>query len=205
MIRDNLLATDETKFFEKYIESSKVWYFQEILHVSPEKHMDLLDEFKRAVSRSFNVDMYSIRIVGSAKTGLSFSPKKNFREFIVDEEQAVINNCEVSDIDIAIISTELFNGIWKQLKDYSSMYRINRYRYIAHSFFNGFINEKALRNQTDFVSDLFSMSEKSSLEIRDEYAVIHPINYRIYNSSEDFKRYHINGIRSLKGGYLGEV
>ena len=66
-----------------------------------------LFRFKKDVSSYFNIHPSQIVMVGSAKLGFSISPHKRYREF-----------GDTSDIDLAIISKELFDNVSDSLLDY---------------------------------------------------------------------------------------
>lgn len=59
-------------------------------------------QLRDAVAKKFGIDPLHIYMVGSAKLGFSIKPKRRYGEF----------NDE-SDIDLAIISPELFQKVWQ--------------------------------------------------------------------------------------------
>jgi hypothetical protein len=67
------------------------------------KYFDL----KAEVADHFQIHPSEILLVGSAKLGFSIAPLKRYRHF-----------GDQSDIDIAIVSTTLFEKIWQQVFDY---------------------------------------------------------------------------------------
>lgn len=62
---------------------------------------------KDAVAKHFNVHQSHVFIVGSAKLGFSIKPKRRYLPF-----------CDTSDIDVAIVSTPLFEQIWREVYIY---------------------------------------------------------------------------------------
>jgi hypothetical protein len=58
---------------------------------------------KDKITSHFSVQFTDVAIVGSAKLGFSIKSNKRYQAF-----------GESSDIDIAIVSTDLFNQIWKE-------------------------------------------------------------------------------------------
>lgn len=61
---------------------------------------------RQRIADHFEVHHTNVFVVGSAKLGFSVAPAKRFREF----------NDE-SDIDVAIVSPELYLRVWRQLSD----------------------------------------------------------------------------------------
>jgi hypothetical protein len=72
--------------------------------LSPEHYFEL----KEAVAQKFMVHPNEVVVVGSAKLGFSIAPKKRYRQFLSD-----------SDIDVAIVSSALFDRFWVSVYDYS--------------------------------------------------------------------------------------
>lgn len=66
-------------------------------------------DWKKTIGEGLQVDPYGVILVGSACTGFSLSPHKNFREFH-----------EKSDLDVAVISDRHFDEAWRFLRDLGS-------------------------------------------------------------------------------------
>ncbi len=64
-------------------------------------------ELKSEVAEFFHIHPNEVLIVGSAKLGFSIAPDKKYRPFN-----------DVSDIDVAIISSNLFDTVWDQVFNY---------------------------------------------------------------------------------------
>jgi hypothetical protein len=62
--------------------------------------------WRHRVATQLSVDPMAVQLVGSARLGYSINPKKNFKKF--DEE---------SDLDIAVVSLELFDKAWEELRE----------------------------------------------------------------------------------------
>ncbi|MEP7235667.1 MAG: hypothetical protein ABI778_10255 [Ignavibacteriota bacterium] len=69
---------------------------------------DEYHKLQTKISEHFYLHPSEVALVGSAKTGFSIAPSKRYSEF-----------SNTSDIDIAIISSELFDEIWKSVYDFS--------------------------------------------------------------------------------------
>jgi len=64
--------------------------------------VDQHHQLKECISRKFEVPYNDVVIVGSAKLGFSIKPEKRYMEFN-----------DNSDIDVAIVSSELFRRVWE--------------------------------------------------------------------------------------------
>jgi len=65
---------------------------------------ELIWEIKEAISKHFHIHKKNIEIVGSAKLGVSLSEERLGEDFE-----------NTSDIDLAVVSDELFNAAWNEL------------------------------------------------------------------------------------------
>lgn len=101
-----------------------------IFHEDEEKYFYL----KQKVANFFNVSTTKIIMIGSAKLGFSIAPKKLWKDF--NEE---------SDIDIVIISEEIFDLYWKELLDFNINTKVRteqedtNYRDFLEYFLKGWI------------------------------------------------------------------
>jgi predicted nucleotidyltransferase len=93
-LRDRAFSSGD--IVDKFIKFGQVHFFVE------KYNMEF--EMKRRIMKKFNILISDIYIVGSAKLGFSLAPKKEYQE--MNEE---------SDIDIALISEQLFNIHWKEI------------------------------------------------------------------------------------------
>jgi len=64
-------------------------------------------ELRNAIADRFAVNPNEVLVVGSAKLGFSIAPYKRFRPF-----------CDESDIDIAIVSPNLFANVWRSVYEF---------------------------------------------------------------------------------------
>jgi hypothetical protein len=80
---------------EKILSSKPVWL---------KEKESIIYQVKEKISKELNIHLKDIEIVGSAKIGISLSEERYGREFY-----------KKSDVDIAIISENLFNEAWHQL------------------------------------------------------------------------------------------
>jgi hypothetical protein len=66
-------------------------------------------ELKSEIAENFKLHPSEVIIVGSGKLGFSIAAQKRYRSF-----------GDTSDIDVAIISPQLFDQFWKEIFDYSN-------------------------------------------------------------------------------------
>lgn len=189
IIKNDLKELSEKEFLIKYILKSNNWYFSEYQQKPDAYAIGQMEGLKEILNKRIGVAFHNVLMVGSGKIGCSLAPQKNWRKF--DEEND-------SDIDIALISSKLFEYMWEKIRiEYNQNY-ISQYKTIASSIFRGFINENNFRG-IDGVRPFWNdQIDKANKEIQEKLSVYHSINYRIYRSWEDLEVYHMNGLRKLK-------
>lgn|GEM_PF-6560954 len=112
--KDDLInmAISETEIVRKHLSFGTPYIFQD----SEAIYFNL----KKDIADFFNSNPSKIFMVGSAKLGFSIAPRKIWRE-IQDE----------SDIDMVIVSNEIFEKYWKELFRTGTKEKIN---YIENSW-----------------------------------------------------------------------
>ncbi len=172
--------------YHKYVLGQDVWYFTHYLKVkNPSSYYDSI---KKMISDKLGIHFNNIAIAGSAKTGVSLSPKKNFAKFHKD-----------SDFDIILVSNKLYNELWEAYIDmFYSQIPFSEYDEIKKSVFKKYISLKdpTLKHERiiRWVKDVDSFIKDFQLI----YNINHDINYRIYDSWESVERYHNYGLTQLK-------
>lgn len=197
VIKNDINILTAKEFYLKYIIKSNNWYFSEYQNTPSNELLDKMDCFKEIVSENFGVSFHSAQIVGSAKLGISLSPKKAFRKFIC---MANNESEKESDIDIAIVSGKLFNNIWEELRDIRTKTYIPKYNSLVGSIFRGYINDKDFKDIDLIRKEWEEKISISNIKLQDQLSIIHPISYRVYRSWEDLEDYQLDGIMELKGG-----
>jgi hypothetical protein len=146
------------------------------------------DELKKYVSDRLEVSFNNIAIIGSAKTGYSFNPTKNFSLF-----------SESSDIDLALVSSRHFTLFWNAYLESFRQRGLPSYKSVASSIFRKFVtlSENPLPDHPEFVAwqKLVGPFKK---DLQTSFGIPHRVNYRIYDSWEVVEAYHIDGIEILK-------
>ncbi|BAS48572.1 hypothetical protein [Aggregatibacter actinomycetemcomitans] len=95
-LRELASEEDILNFTRKYVIHGTPYIFKD-------KENEYYD-FRKRISEKWNVSFHEVFITGSAKLGYSYYKDKNF-----DED---------SDIDVAIVSSELFNEIMLTIEDF---------------------------------------------------------------------------------------
>lgn len=190
-IRYDLLHMEEADIVKKYLLSTEVWYFTGYQKMNYDAFLTRLDIMNKVIAKHLGISMKNILVVGSGKTGYSFSPTKLLKKFDSDIENE-------SDIDIAIISDKYFSECWNLARCETSARYTRYYTDISSGVFNGFICKKALEEIPSIRIVWNEKVRRLKIELQQEVSIEHPINFRIYRSWEDLEAYHTRGIGKLK-------
>jgi hypothetical protein len=98
-------------------------------------------QIKQRIAQEFDLNVLTdIFVVGSAKLGFSISPKKRWKHF-----------GDQSDVDVAIVSHELYETVWHEVHDYatSNAYWPERGQFIKY-LFQGWIRPDYLPSSASF-------------------------------------------------------
>jgi len=157
-----------------------------------ERHATKYHELKAAVSENLEVPLKNVAIVGSAKTGYSLTPGRNFNKF--NEE---------SDLDLVVVSKELFEQLWENHLEFkNSFMRGRNYSYsdVAKGVFRHFISisDKAISSEMqDYFSSWINRVSQLKKIIEQEFRTPSEINYRIYDNWKYVEQYHTDGLNAL--------
>jgi hypothetical protein len=149
-------------------------------------------DWKAALAADLEVDPFMIIIVGSAATGYSLAPHKNFSAF-----------SPRSDIDVAIVSLRHFDEAWRWLRELGPVKlltkgtveqeMLNWHR--RNLVFDGAIETNKLLPLLPFgpkwASGLGQAGKREPTEGR-------AVNARLYRDFESLRQYHIAGIAELR-------
>lgn len=148
-------------------------------------------EIKMEVSETLDVPVKNVAIVGSAKTGYSLTPGRNYSPF-----------SEKSDIDLVIVSDNLFRDLWERKLNYVNSATGQQYSAVAKNIFRHFISIKADEvkgDQLQYFTDWISSVDKLRMALQLKYKLPAEINYRVYDSWKYVEQYHIAGLNALIG------
>lgn len=200
-IKKDLYTLTEKQFYTKHIIRSDNWYLEKYLNKTPDEVIRLLDDYRLIISESMGVSFNSVMMVGSGKLGYSLSPpdtshpdlSKLFLPFNDNEMER-----KVSDLDIAIISDEIFQKYWKLFRKSFRMKYITTYSHIYQELYRGYINERNILEVEECRQEWNKTAAISKKKLHEELYFRHEISYRVYRSWEDFEEYNIQNIRKLK-------
>jgi hypothetical protein len=189
-IKRDLKILSEKEFLVRYLLRSDNWYFSKYQSKSEADSITQMDILKEILNKYIGVAFHNVLMVGSGKIGCSLSPNKDFKKFDDGDDN--------SDIDIAIISSKLFDYLWEKIRIEYSIKYIDQYEQITSSIFRGFINERNFKNISEVRPDWNARIDSANKSLQRHLSIYHPVNYRIYRSWEDLEAYHILGIKKLK-------
>ncbi|WP_152428001.1 hypothetical protein [Dietzia sp. UCD-THP] len=144
--------------------------------------------WRHEVAKRLRVDPTGVQLVGSARLGYSLSPRKNFKLFDAQ-----------SDLDIAVVSNEIFDAAWLELRDLigSRIELDSKKRYLGKLVFEECI-------ALDIVLPHLSFGERWSY-VRDEIADLlgdelndREINYRLYRNHRSLREYQLIGVSGAR-------
>lgn len=181
---EDINKLDTESIYKKYLLGQEVWYFKQ---KDPAKYLQTYDDFKHYVANSLGINFNNISIVGSAKTGVSLSPDKEFKTFDDD-----------SDLDLVLVSPTLFYKFWDA---YLDLYREKKsfgYKFVTSNIFRRFISIKRPDPNHLTFKNWIEKVEKFNKDYQVLFNIECDINYRIYDSWESVEKYHFKGIDELK-------
>ena len=191
-IKNDLKTIDVRDFYMKYFLRADNWYFEKILNVDEKDILHAVDDFKMLVSNALDIGFNNVVMVGSGKIGFSLSPEKFLKPFIDEGDNK-------SDIDIAIISPQLFDRFWRLFRTSYSITNKKHYRYISRGIYRGYISDTDLRNIDACRIVWLELSNKATRNLQRSMYFKHEVHYRIYRDWKDLEEYHIQMIDQLKG------
>ena len=152
--------------------------------------------WKRTLGEKIEVDPACITIVGSAATGASLNPSKNFKPF--DES---------SDVDVAVISSYHFTVGWRYLRmNNSRRLRVDKRtqnawdQHVSRYIYWGTIATDRLLGVLPFG---LKWLEATSAMGRIPPTEGRSVNLRIYSDYDSLRSYHVQSVRNLRNSYVG--
>lgn len=149
--------------------------------------------WRHRIASELSVDPMAIQLVGSARLGYSMNPRKKFRRFSGD-----------SDLDIAVISPELFEDAWAELREIiEEEVFIDRKTYLRKLVFEECIaldiilprlsfGERWSRSRDVIVNDLGSAFRNCQ------------VNYRLYRNHSSLRRYQVKSVNIARDRAIEE-
>lgn len=185
--KENLLSEETRWVYQKYLLGHDIWYFRD--HLSIETFADFYHDLKLYMSSKLGIHLNNIAIVGSAKLGFSLSPstEKMFAPFNYS-----------SDLDVVVVSSDLFNKSWKAFESLNRRGFLPSYNHVAKEIFRRFVTLKKPDHRDDFFRFWNGKVEPCLKDLQTLFSIDHDINYRIYESWEAVENYHCLGLEKLK-------
>ena len=178
-----LQKTSATDIVQKYILDGIPFCFQE--------NPGLYDIFRQTICNRFQIHPQNFTIVGSAKVGFSMAPEKYGNPF-----------SEESDIDVVLVSEDLFQNLWLKLIEFKrttvyklSKYQRDRFNEFQSILFYGNIRLDMISADFPFVREWWEFFNTISLD--DRFGP-RRIRARIFKSWSHVSFYYENGIRKIK-------
>lgn len=163
-----------------------------LLHGTPfiyRENEDLYFEIKQHVADFFNISTTKVVMVGSAKLGFSIAPHKLWNNF-----------SDESDIDIVVISEDVFDEYWKELLDFNINIEIRdkeedkRYKKFLEYFLKGWLRPDLFPFEYDKKSAWFKFFKSISYNKFGNYKVAGAI----FRNEYFFELYHAMNIKKLR-------
>jgi len=173
--------------YRSFLLGHDIWYFRE--HLKKPDHATEYDKMKNLMSERLNIHPNNIAIIGSAKLGFSITPT---------EGKCFVPFSDRSDLDIAIVSSEIFRRSWTAFLDLAAKGYLPRYHNVTSNIFRRFVSLKKPDHRSEFFREWNGLVEPCKKDLQVLFSITHDINYRIYESWEAVEHYHCQGIQKLK-------
>lgn len=148
-------------------------------------------DIKLTVSDALNVPVKNVAIVGSAKTGYSLTPGRNYSPF-----------SDESDLDLVIVSECLFSELWENYLNFATSSTGKSYANVAKNVFRHFISIKAedvQGDQLEYFSRWITRVDKLRQSFQLNFKLPTEVNYRVYDTWKYVEQYHVAGLNALIG------
>lgn len=155
----------------------------------------LILQLKKALAEYFNVHIKNIEIVGSAKLGVSLSSNRLGKQFNTD-----------SDIDIVVVSSELFDIAWFELMKLESItYKLTEkdrdfLKECSGLISKGFISPDKLPKTSNFSRNWWKIFSELSNKDEYEYKKIRGRLFKDWWFAERYYSSQLNRLKSEIGG-----
>jgi len=185
-LRSLLNSRTDSEFVQNEILNRRPWIFD-----TDEAYRS----WRASVSDELGTEPDRVRIVGSAATGFSLSPLKPGRPF----RQLPGVHGRTSDIDIALVDTNLFFTAWDVILFYDRGRRLSssmeaRAR-IRLDVYWGLVGHLSLPRNTEPARRVLTVMTVAG---RVPPLRGYPIRCRVYRRIEDLLAYHIDSLRQLR-------
>lgn len=185
--------------FEKHLMTKEAFdIVQELLYDAPtfcfREKPELYFRLRKKICENFDIHQQNFAIVGSAKTGFSLDPKNYPRQFD-----------EGSDIDVVLVSEEMFQFIWLNLLQIEKgqiwrhdLRNRQELKYLKKLIFQGWIRMDIIYKNFDFAKKWWEFFNKITLEELDGCRQLH---VGIFKTWYHASLYYEQSIRQLREKY----
>jgi len=176
-------AISDIEIVQGYITHGPAFVFKD----DDEKYFQL----KNTIAQKFGLNPADVIMIGSAKLGFSISPLKLWKPFHED-----------SDIDMVVISPDIFDKFWVELYDLNikltdrSVYEDKQYRKFLDYFFKGWLRPDLFPFSYDGRKEWFDFFKSISYA---EFG-IQRVSGAIFRNHAFYERYHVANIRAIRNG-----
>ncbi|MGV9409729.1 hypothetical protein ACWDOP_07420 [Nocardia sp. NPDC003693] len=144
--------------------------------------------WRHIVADRLDVDPVGVQLVGSARLGYSLNPDKEFRVFH-----------ENSDLDIAIVSPEIFETTWIELKKLLETEEFrNQKGNLRKLVFEECIGTDIVLPRLSSIGEKWSKARDMITELLGREFRGREVNYRIYRNHRALREYHISGVEKAR-------
>lgn len=152
---------------------------------------DLYKDFRKEICDKFQIHPQNFTVIGSAKIGFSLKPKYYGRPF-----------SEESDIDVVLVSDDLFQQLWIQLIKFKkttvfqlNYYQREKFKELQSILFYGSIRLDMVTDDFPFAKDWWEFFNKLSTDKRFGPRRIRAM---IFKSWQHVSIYYEDGVAKLK-------
>lgn len=172
--------------FNSFLLNEDVYILQKLYQGDASR---VYHEIKLEACNVLDVPIKNVAIVGSAKTGYSLTPGRNYAPFN-----------DKSDLDLVIVSDDIFRGLWESYLGYVNSSLGRPYADVAKNVFRHFISIKAEEihgSQLEYFSEWVSRVDKLRRNLQLNFKLPAEINYRVYDAWCYVEQYHVAGLNAL--------
>ncbi|QMU67655.1 hypothetical protein [Streptacidiphilus sp. P02-A3a] len=150
--------------------------------------------WRHLVATELGVDPMAVQLVGSARLGYSLNPKKNFRKFHSG-----------SDLDIAVISPELFDRAWRELRRIiaEKIFPNRTKDYLRKLVFEECIALDIVLPRLSF-GEQWSRSRDIFIQDLGETFSNCEVNYRLYRNHGSLRNYQVKSVNIARDRAIEE-
>lgn len=198
--RNDCISEPEDIVVQKHLVDGSSYFFENIFQEKDEEF-----NFKKDLANSLDVHIRDIAIVGSGKLGFSIKPDKDKLEYYpfktFDFDYNLNDENEKSDLDVAIISSSLFDRQLKEIYEHTGFYTSKEFqgktkKTFAYYILKGWLNPIAIPEEYKITDEVNLVQEKYINKYK------RPVNIGIYKSWYFFENYHRNNINRIKLNHI---